>query len=79
MANEVVSVPHERELYVSLNKVGNQIKSVMPKSWDDEDFKRLLSMQQKIYLILVNIRTFLSKFTARPSRKCCICIKKYKF
>ena len=43
MANEVVSVPHERELYISLNKVGSQIKAVMPKSWDEEDFKRLLS------------------------------------
>lgn len=36
-------ISQERKLYMALTKVEAQIKAVMPKSWDDEDFKRLLS------------------------------------
>ena len=43
MTKEVAKVPQERELFVALQSVDSQIKAVMPKSWDDEDFKRLLS------------------------------------
>lgn len=41
MTNAVV--PQEKELYMALTDVETQIKAVMPKSWDDEDYKRLLS------------------------------------
>lgn len=39
----IQKVPHERELYLALTKVSSQIKAVMPKGWDDGDYKRLLS------------------------------------
>lgn len=41
MTNAIV--PQEKELYMALSKVDSQIKAVMPKNWDEEDFKRLLS------------------------------------
>jgi len=41
MTNSVIK--HESQLYTALTEVEKQIQSVMPKNWDEEDLKRLLS------------------------------------